>query len=160
MKQFFNAKAWVGLVIGLLIPVLGYSQGVTTSVMNGQITSADGQPLVGATVIAKHTPSGSTYGNLTNEEGFFRIPNMRVGGPYRVTVSYTGFEDFVREDIRLGLGESYRYNVKLQETAYQIDVVEVSADRNDVFDAGRTGQSTVVDARTIQDIQHQKHHCD
>lgn len=39
---------------------------VTTSGMNGTVVDQNGQPLVGATVIAVHTPSGTQYGAVTD----------------------------------------------------------------------------------------------
>ena len=67
--------------------VLALAQGVTTSAMNGKITDEDGNPLPGATVVAVHQPTGSEFGNVSDADGFFRIVNMNVGGPYTITVS-------------------------------------------------------------------------
>ena len=38
----------------------------------------------GATVLAVHQPSGSTYEAVTQADGRFVMPGMRVGGPYTV----------------------------------------------------------------------------
>ena len=46
--------------------------------------------VAGASVIAIHLPSGTTYETTTRADGRFQIINMRVGGPYSVTVAYTG----------------------------------------------------------------------
>ena len=63
---------------------------VTTSGMNGTVTDIDGQPLVGATVIAVHTPSGTQYGAITNKNGDYNLQGLRTGGPYTVTFSFVG----------------------------------------------------------------------
>ena len=65
-----------------LIFSAAYTQGVTTASINGRITDTDGQALVGANVLAVHVPSGSTYGISADLDGYYRIPGMRVGGPY------------------------------------------------------------------------------
>jgi hypothetical protein len=35
--------------------------------------------------------------------GNFRISNMRVGGPYKITVSFVGFSNFEDSDVYLQL---------------------------------------------------------
>ena len=79
------------------------AQGITTASINGRITDVTGEPLIGANVLAVHLPSGTVYGNSTDLDGYYRIPGMRVGGPYKVTISYTGYEEYVTENVYLDL---------------------------------------------------------
>ena len=64
---------------------------VTTASINGFVTDEKNEGLIGATVVAVHQPSGTRYGVTTLTDGRYNIPNMRVGGPYQVTVTYVGF---------------------------------------------------------------------
>lgn len=150
ISNFMKFLLTLGFVAA--VSACALAQGVTTASINGKITDSSGEPLIGANILAEHVPSGSLYGNATDLDGFYRIPGMRVGGPYKITVSYTGYEELVKEGIYLTLGQSYRYSVTLQEAAIEIEGVEVVALRNDIFDGNRTGQETVVDERTINDI--------
>ncbi|MBK6621016.1 MAG: TonB-dependent receptor [Saprospirales bacterium] len=96
--------------------------------MDGRIIDKEsGEALIGANFVAVHLPTGSTYGNSTNLDGIFRIANMRVGGPYTITVSYTGFSDLVLEDIYLRLGENKNLNLEMQESAMELSTVTVFA---------------------------------
>ena len=52
----------------------------------------------------------------------------------------------------LSLGQAFRLNQTLQETAITLEGVVVTAGINDVFDGSRNGQKTAVDARTISEI--------
>jgi hypothetical protein len=144
------------LVMTLVAVAFAFSaalaQGVTTSSINGKITDTNGEPLIGANILAVHTPSGATYGNSTNENGIYRIPNMRVGGPYTITISYTGYEDLVRKNVYLRLGQAFNLSPELSETALTLDGVEVVAYRNDVFDGNRTGAETVIDEVQINKL--------
>ncbi|WP_339700300.1 carboxypeptidase regulatory-like domain-containing protein [uncultured Roseivirga sp.] len=128
----------------VVISTIAYGQGTTTSSLNGRVTDASGEPLPGATIVAIHTPSGSQYGNISNADGFYRIPNMRVGGPYTVKVTFVGYQEFKRENIYLTLGQSFKLDATLQETSVTLQDVEVIADRGGVFDGNRTGAETVV----------------
>src|SRR5690606_20818114 len=78
---------------------------VTTSSVQGSVTDDSGEVVIGATVRAVHEPSGSVYGAVTNLEGRFNLPNMRVGGPYTIVVSFIGFEPQTYSGIVLRLGE-------------------------------------------------------
>uniref|UniRef100_UPI004048250C TonB-dependent receptor domain-containing protein n=3 Tax=Roseivirga sp. TaxID=1964215 RepID=UPI004048250C len=135
--------------IMLAISAVAYGQGTTTSSLNGKITDAAGAPLPGATVVAIHTPSGSQYGNVSNADGFYRIPNMRVGGPYTVTVTFVGFQEYKQEGLNLQLGQSVKLDVKLYETTITLSDIEVVADKNPIFDGNRTGASNNLSVETI-----------
>ena len=149
MKGTLLVRVVATLLFTFAIVTAGFSQGVTTSAMNGQVTDASGDALPGATIVATHTPSGSTYGNVTDVKGFFRIPNMRVGGPYKITVSFVGFESYEREDVFLTLGQTYALNVELSDNVTQLAEVVVVANQNDIFDGNRTGQETVIGEEAI-----------
>ena len=126
-----------------------FGQGTTTSSLNGRVTDANGESLPGATVVALHTPSGSQYGNITNADGYYRIPNMRVGGPYTVTVTFIGYREFKQENVFLTLGQGFRINAKLSETSIALEDVEIIGERSGVFDGNRTGAETVVGIEKI-----------
>ena len=68
-----------------------FAQGITTSGLDGFVTDNEDNPLVGANVVAVHVPSGTQYGTSVRDGGLFTIPNMRVGGPYTITVSFIGY---------------------------------------------------------------------
>tara|TARA_R110002050_G_scaffold94765_1_gene197097 strand:+ start:88848 stop:92126 length:3279 start_codon:yes stop_codon:yes gene_type:complete len=113
---------------------------VTSSSMSGRVTDATG-PVMGATVVATHTPSGTTYGAITNDEGRFNLPGMRVGGPYTVEVSYIGYGKNLTSGIVIGLGSAYVHNVVLSEENVSLDQVVISAKRTK-FSADKTGATT------------------
>ncbi|MBL7904995.1 MAG: TonB-dependent receptor [Bacteroidales bacterium] len=112
---------------------------VTTSGMNGRITDSKGETLPGATIVAVHVPSGTQYGSISNQEGRFVINNMRIGGPYKVTVTFVGYKEQVVNDINLSLGTTANLNFQLTEATSTLSGVEIVSDRNDVFSSDRTG---------------------
>jgi len=126
-----------------------YGQGVTTSGINGKVTDQNGEPLPGATVIAVHQPSGSQYGNVTNVEGYFRIPNMRVGGPYKITVTFVGYQAYELEGVNLALGQKLNLDIPMQEASTELEEVIISASTTDVFDGNRTGAETALNTEDI-----------
>lgn len=127
-----------------------YGQGSTTSSMKGQIIDDTNTELIGANIVAVHTPSGTTYGTVTDLGGYYRISNMRVGGPYTVTVSYTGFAEQVFNDVYLRLGEAYKNNVTLAESAIDLVGVTVSTKRGSTGQS--SGASTQISAEQIENM--------
>nr|WP_242582210.1 TonB-dependent receptor [Hymenobacter telluris] len=138
------------MLLLLLAAHTGWSQGTTTSAMNGVITDKQGDGLPGATVIAVHTPTNTQYVAPTNSEGRFNIPNMRVGGPYTVRVTFVGYQDITREGIFLSLGQNQRLDLNLSETTTQLEGVTVTATQDPVINAGRTGAATTVRREQIE----------
>ena len=64
----------------------------TTGGIRGQIVDATGAPVSGATVTITHAPSGTSTTTLTDGSGLYDARNLRVGGPYQVTVTGAGME--------------------------------------------------------------------
>ena len=139
------------LLLVLAASVAAQAQGVTTASMFGKITDEDsGEPLIGATVQAIHTPSGTTYGNVTDIDGFYRMPGMRVGGPYTITVTYVGYAPSIKEGVDLQLGQAFQYSPKVGAGAIELEGIEVISSRSDIFSGNATGQETNVSQEAIQ----------
>ena len=142
------------LLLGLFL-MMGvglFAQGVTTSSINGKITDNNDQPLPGANVLAVHTPTGTQYGVVTDFDGFYRIPNMRVGGPYTVKITYVGFEDILLEGVFLRLGDAERISRQMAESNNALDEVIISASKNGIFDSGQTGSNTNISQRQVKNL--------
>ena len=127
-----------------------YAQGVTTSSMKGQVSDQNSEPLIGANITAIHAPTGTFYGVSSDEEGYYRIANTRVGGPYTVTISFVGYEDVVLDNIYLRLGESFSADVTMGESAFSLGEVFVTATAGTVGQS--SGASTQINAEQIQNI--------
>ncbi len=122
---------------------------VTTSNIRGSVTDTSGEALFGANIVAVHTPTGTQYGAITNEEGRFNLLNLRVGGPYTVSVSYVGFATQEQGDIFLSLGKTYTFDVSMVEQSQALDEVVVISDQSGTFGSDRTGAETSVGRREI-----------
>ena len=155
---------WQFLLLATFLMSISLTYGqVTTSGLNGSITNSKGETLPGATVVAVHLPSGTQYASLSNTEGRYSINNMRVGGPYKVTVTFVGYKEQSIQDLVLSLGISTSLNFDLQEASSQLSGVEVVSSRSDVFNSDRTGASASYSAnriamiptigRTINDVE-------
>ena len=143
-KFFLAAAAFL-----LMIPAMAQ---VTTSSLAGQIVDEGGEPLVGATVVAVHTPSGTQYFAVANEEGRYAIQGMRTGGPYEVTFSLIGCQSVVIPDITLALAETYQQNVRLKTAAQNLTEAIVVASAASKFSNEKTGAATNISNQQITNL--------
>jgi hypothetical protein len=102
------------LTVIALLAAVGISAQVTTATMSGKVTAQD-EPIIGATIVAIHEPSGTRYGTVTNVSGQFNLQGMRTGGPYKVEITYVGYQSAIYKGIQLSLGENYVLNVSLRK---------------------------------------------
>lgn len=124
---------------------------VTTSGMNGMVTDQNGEPLIGATVVAVHTPSGTQYGAITNKDGRYNLQGMRTGGPYTATISFVGCKSVEFTGINLQLGE-YMTRDAFLKASTDIDAVEVVSTAGSRFNGNKTGAATNFDSKAIASI--------
>jgi hypothetical protein len=124
----------------------------TTASINGLVFDQNGNALPGANVVAVHQPSGTVYGSTAREDGRYNLVGLRVGGPYKITVSMVGFTQQVEEGISLALGQNLRIDFKLPEEAVQLSGVTITAERNAVLSQARTGAATNISAKAMQEL--------
>ena len=148
MKTKFQSIAYAMMFL-LVGCATAWSQGSTSSRINGSVVS-NNEALIGATVLAIHEPTGFEYGTTTNVEGYFTLNNVNVGGPYRITVTYIGFEERVIENVFLSLGQTESFNVELSESSVTLDEIVVTA--GGLFDGNRTGSETKVSKEQIASL--------
>lgn len=144
-------KSTVLLLLAVLCFVFrGYSQ-ETTSEIRGTVTDDKGAPLSGATIVALHTPSGTKYATSSRKDGRFNLPNLRIGGPYTVTVTYIGFQQSVQDNITLLLGQEFKADFTLSASSKELSEVVVAASRqNKVFNTGHTGSQEIINRAQIE----------
>ncbi|HWB40187.1 MAG TPA: carboxypeptidase regulatory-like domain-containing protein, partial [Gemmatimonadales bacterium] len=131
-------------------PRAAEAQGVTTSAINGFVTSEDGTPLADAVIVAVHLPSGTQYRASSRTGGAFSLLNMRVGGPYRVTATMIGFTPKTEEDVQLSLGQTRRLDLALTPQAVELEEIAVTAERDEVLAPERTGAATFISPEQVE----------
>ena len=137
------------LSFAAMLFVVSATAQVTTSTLNGKVSDAQGEPVVGATVVAVHTPSGSQYYAVANAEGRYFINGMRAGGPYTVEVSCLGYNTVTYTDITLQLAEAYALNATLSDDTQMLNEAIVISEAASKFATEKTGAATNVTSNQI-----------
>ncbi len=138
-------------LVAMFFVALSASAQVTTSAMSGVVTDENQEALIGATVTALHTPSGTKYNAVTNIDGRYTMRGMRPGGPYTVTVSYIGYQTRQIEDVTLQLAETYDLNVDMSLGANTLGEVVITSEATK-FRAEKTGAATNINSTQISSL--------
>lgn len=123
---------------------------VTNSSITGIVRDPNAKPLEGASIRAEHQPTGTTYSTISNKNGFFNLPGVRTGGPYRIEVSYVGFAPIIFENVTLVLGEAFDIRADLKDRQQLLDNVVVSGQAKRKAGIDRAGASTNINSKLIQ----------
>lgn len=148
-----NLKPFKKSVLIAAIAFAGYGNvhaQVTTSNMTGIVSTRDGKQTSGARITATHLPSGTVYSAAANASGAFNLPNMRVGGPYRVEVSTGTEQPIIYEDVYLELGQPFTLNPVFGEKTENIAEVVLTGTRG--VNTNKTGAATNVGLKQIQEL--------
>ncbi|MGC8858009.1 MAG: outer membrane beta-barrel protein [Ignavibacteria bacterium] len=86
------------------------------------IDAQNSEPLVGATIKIINT----SYGAITDLDGFFRIENL-PGGTYQIKVSYIGYTDKVIEGVVVNPKKVTNLNVALEIDGLSTEIINVEA---------------------------------
>ena len=151
MNNYFNPKKISWLVIMLFAFLPGIHAQVTTATISGIVRSPKGEPLPAATVKVEYPDAGISQSLVTRSDGRFTVPNLRVGGPYKITVNHISHQAAVSENIFLELGLNNTVEFKLEEKSTELTGVTVLT-RSAIFDDKRTGASTNISSRQLKTL--------
>ena len=138
-------------LVAMFFVALSVSAQVTTSALSGVVTDENQQAMIGATITALHTPSGTKYNAVTNMDGRYTIQGMRPGGPYTVTVSYVGYDTRSIENVMLQLAETSSLDVDMSVNANTLGEVVVTTAATK-FRAEKTGAATNINSTQITNL--------
>lgn len=71
--------------------------------IHGSVKDSTGAVVPGATVTALNTSTGISTTATTDGSGYYIFPQLHIGGPYTVTVSKGGFQDFQSTGLMLNV---------------------------------------------------------
>jgi outer membrane receptor for ferrienterochelin and colicin len=147
-------RLWrVGLVLlsfsMCLVPGAFAQSQATTGVIGGTVVDETGGVLPGATVSIKNTGTNFEKVLTAGSDGQFRGVLLPLG-PYRVTVTLTGFSTLVREGLDLAVGQTINLRLTLQVSAVSQEVMVTAA--NPVIETTRAEGSTRISQKEVASL--------
>jgi hypothetical protein len=117
-------------VVILSLSAAGLGQELAAT-LTGTISDASGAVVPGATVLVHSQDTGADVRTVkTNSSGSFNITNIPAGR-YTVTVTLTGFQTYVANDVILNVAEKHTLDAMLR-TGKTSETVEVTAENTPI----------------------------
>ena len=148
------AAVLVGLLTVASVPQASAQE--ITSALRGQVSDTAGNAVSGATVTIVHTPTGTRSVQTTNAGGIYDARGLRVGGPYTVEITASGYQGKKFDNLFLTVGETSRLNADLEGGIAEV-VVSASAIRDQAIGAATNLDRDQIDSivsinRDIRDL--------
>jgi outer membrane receptor for ferrienterochelin and colicin len=145
-----NLKKLMLLVVMFTLSFAAKAQETTSEIQGIVLEGKLAVP--GATVIAIHQPTGTKYGTTTRIDGRYNLPNLKIGGPYVVTVSFVGLKTSTQDGITLLLGQTYKANFAMVEQVTSLNEVVVTSGQSKVFNSSRNGSQEIINRKLIETV--------
>lgn len=141
----------VAASLAMLLAATQASAQATEGYVSGIIRTAEGTPVVDATVTARNDATGFQELRRSDARGRFVFAQLPIGGPYSIAVRKLGLQAERRTGITLNLGDRVALDFTLRAVAQQLSAVDVRADQENKR-VERVGASFVVDQQKIRDL--------
>ena len=133
-----------------LLPLSLWAQ-ITTSSIAGTVTDSNNLPLLGATVVAVHTPTATNYATAADIDGNYRLDGLKPGGEYIVTFSFIGYKSAAIDKLYTSIGETLQLSATLQEQE-AIDCIVITSEPTQGDFSKHDLESLPTVSRSIYDI--------
>ena len=147
MKTNFFISKFIAIFLSMALVSVASAQG-TSATARGTITDASGTPIANATIVITHEPSGSRKTATTGANGNYYKPGLRIGGPYTLTISASGYGGAQVSDIHYSQGIQPDLDLVLESASEVIEEIVVTAQAAVVHDLNN-GVGSAYTARDI-----------
>ena len=136
-----------GLLLTLIASFAASAQ--STAQINGTIKDSSGAVLPGVEVTVNQTDTGLRRSTVTDETGFYVLPNLPIG-PYRLEAVLPGFRSYVQTGIILQVNSNPAIDAVLA-VGQLTETIEVKADAA-LVETRSSGVGTVVDNQRVLEM--------
>ena len=138
----------VAATFALLMTVTFFTtvQAQITTAIRGTVVDQQDKAVVDASVKITHTASGTVSLASSNENGVFSARGMRVGGPYSVEISGSGFSAVRIDDLYLALDRTLNLPVTVQAETTLEEIVVTGTRRSVGYETKGLGTDFGIEA--------------
>src|SRR5206468_8934104 len=104
-------RVYISMLLAFFIVLMacGNVWAQATAQISGAVQDQSGAVLPGVEVTATQTSTGVSRATVTNETGYYALPNLPLG-PYRLEASLPGFRTYVQTGIVLQVNSNPTIN--------------------------------------------------
>jgi hypothetical protein len=112
------------LILMLFVCVSLFADGTQLGTISGRVMDQSQSAIPGASVEVKNIDKGTTRRTITDADGKYLVPLLQPG-TYKVSISLSGFDNFVAQNASVEVGKNTTVNatLKLSTTAETITVL-------------------------------------
>ncbi|PYV14317.1 MAG: hypothetical protein DMG07_12180, partial [Acidobacteria bacterium] len=122
---------------------------VSTATIKGRVMDAQGAAVPGATITIRNLSQGTSRSAVSAAAGEFQIPLLQPG-VHEITVEAPGFGTQVLKDVRVTVGQTASFDVKLEVAAIRNEIVVSGS--GPLVEAQRTQQANTIEAIQIENL--------
>jgi hypothetical protein len=122
---------------------------IDTGVIVGRVVDDSGAVLPGVSVVATQEATGVAATSVTNANGEFIFPGLRVGS-YSVAAELQGFKRAVRREVRVSVQTRAQVDLQLSVGTLSEEVTVVG--KTELLQTQTADIGSVIDARQVQDL--------
>lgn len=148
MKGLLRTLCGFAVVSAVSLTALAQAD-VSSAAVKGTVTDPQGAAVSGATVTIKDLDQGMTRTVMTDSNGEFQIPVVRPGR-HDITVEASGFSQYLLKDLQLTVGQTAKFDVKLQVAGVRTEIVVTSS--SPLIEIERTQQADTIERRQVENL--------
>ena len=138
----------LALALVLFATPIAAQETVNSASVSGRVIDPQGAAVPGASVTARQTETNVTRETVTDQDGRFRLPYLKVG-PYTITIRLQGFAEVTRA-LTLSAGSAFELPIALKLGTVETSVT-VSAEAV-VLEAARSQIAGTVSQTEVRDL--------
>jgi hypothetical protein len=154
MKGKFSFSLIASILVVLVVLVIAGSRPANAqsvyATVHGTVTDPTGAVVPNATVTALDTSKGISTQIKTDSKGYYVFPQLALGGPYTITISANGFQQYQTTDLTLVLNDNREVSAILKigsnAQTVQVEAASVQVETSD------TQLKTDISSSTIEDL--------
>ena len=138
-------------ILGLFF-VLGndlQAQSTDTKIL-GFVLDENNDPVIGANIAVTNSSTGFYTGTVSDLDGSYEMRELPLGGPYTISVSYTGYQPVEKTGLILSFGDEVNLNFNLK-IGTELETIVVSSN-NLKSRTDRMGSALAITGKTINTI--------